>query len=226
MIRYTESKHQAGVWVMNIDGSGLTMLEAYRTSSQPEVGIWSPTGSHLLYRHLDHMRVDSYIVRAGSNGRGKTRITDEHGRRFLVGLALGLARMMTECKTGRRAWSTNDRFARRSTHRPETVGSDECQSCVPRRPRTEIRTMGEETMRRHIVTLALVAALCGGSQISAGKKGGGGGGGGDSASYTVVKLAPPGAGVTESWARDLDSSGNVVGYYVDGLNRRHGSTTT
>lgn len=58
------------------DGSGLTKLEKYGTGSRPEVGAWSPTGSHLVYSHLDYTRRDSYIVRAKSDGKGRTRITD------------------------------------------------------------------------------------------------------------------------------------------------------
>jgi hypothetical protein len=76
LVRYYEG-NRSGVWVMNIDGTDAKMVEGYRATSQPYVGVWSPTGSHFLYHHLDHFREDSYIVRTRSDGRGSTRITDQ-----------------------------------------------------------------------------------------------------------------------------------------------------
>ena len=41
------------------------------------MGVWSPTGSHLLYQHWDHWEADSYIIRAKASGTDARRITDE-----------------------------------------------------------------------------------------------------------------------------------------------------
>jgi hypothetical protein len=76
LIRYN-GESRSGIWVMNIDGSGLTMVEAYRTTSQAYVGAWSPTGSHLIYQHHDNLLQDTYIVRTRSDGKGKSRISDK-----------------------------------------------------------------------------------------------------------------------------------------------------
>lgn len=75
-VRYNQGKRKNGVWVMNVDGTGLKLLESARISTSPHVGPWSPTGSHLLYQHLDLLFEDSYIVRSQSDGRRKVRITD------------------------------------------------------------------------------------------------------------------------------------------------------
>ena len=63
--------------MINTDGSGLKTLA--RSNPMYSVGgcVWSPTGSHLLYHHLDHFYQDSYIVRVTATGRDKTRLTDE-----------------------------------------------------------------------------------------------------------------------------------------------------
>jgi hypothetical protein len=66
-----------GTWVMNIDGSGLKKVRAGAAGTQANPGVWSPTGSHLLYQHRDSYAIDSYIVRTTSDGKRATRITDE-----------------------------------------------------------------------------------------------------------------------------------------------------
>ena len=89
LVRYNEG-NRSGVWVMNIDGSDAKMLEGYRATSQPYVGVWSPRGSHLLYQHHDHFHEDSYIVRVQADGRGSTRISDQSlGAGFFPAFPLG-----------------------------------------------------------------------------------------------------------------------------------------
>ena len=46
--------------------------------------------------------------------------------------------------------------------------------------------------------------------------------GGGEAKYNHVVLAPPGVEISGSGARDLDESGNVVGFYSDSVNDRNG----
>ena len=61
---------------MNTDGSGMKSVEANGPLWSTVVGVWSPTGSHLVYLHADHFWEDSYIVRATSSGTAKSRLTD------------------------------------------------------------------------------------------------------------------------------------------------------
>ena len=75
MVGY-QTHSRSAVGVMNVDGSGLKLVEASGAMWYSGVGVWSPTGSHLVYRHVDHFWDDSYISRAKSNGTGKTRLTD------------------------------------------------------------------------------------------------------------------------------------------------------
>ena len=52
-------------------------MEASGFSWHTDVGVWSPTGSHLVYPHRDNLGFESYIARATSNGTGKSRLTDD-----------------------------------------------------------------------------------------------------------------------------------------------------
>ena len=75
MVKY-QTRSARAVGVMNTDGSGMKSVEANKPLSSAVVGVWSPTGSHLVYLHADHFWEDSYIVRATSNGTAKSRLTD------------------------------------------------------------------------------------------------------------------------------------------------------
>ncbi len=75
MITYQTHGRNA-VGVMNLDGSGMNRVESSGFSWHTNVGVWSPTGSHLVYVHRDNLGFDSYIARATSNGTGKSRLTD------------------------------------------------------------------------------------------------------------------------------------------------------
>jgi len=63
------------VTLINPDGSGLKKLVGSAPSWSRTAGVWSPTGSHLLYQHRDHFYQDSYIVRVKANGSDPTRVT-------------------------------------------------------------------------------------------------------------------------------------------------------
>ena len=75
MVKY-QTRFRSAVGVMNTDGTGLKLVEAGGFSWHTDVGVWSPTGSHLVYVHTDNLWEDSYIARATSNGTGKRRLTD------------------------------------------------------------------------------------------------------------------------------------------------------
>ena len=75
MVTYQTHGRNA-VGVMNLDGSGMNRVESSGFSWHTNVGVWSPTGSHLVYVHRDNLGFDSYIARATSNGTGKSRLTD------------------------------------------------------------------------------------------------------------------------------------------------------
>ena len=75
MVGY-QTHGRSAVGVMNTDGSGMKLVEASGLSWSTAVGVWSPTGSHLVYQHADNFWEDSYIARAKSNGTGKSRLTD------------------------------------------------------------------------------------------------------------------------------------------------------
>ena len=75
MVGY-QTRGRSAVGVMNTDGSGMKLVEASGVSWSSAVGVWSPTGSHLVYLHRDNLGFDSYIARATSNGTGKSRLTD------------------------------------------------------------------------------------------------------------------------------------------------------
>ena len=75
MVRY-QTRGRSAVGVMNTDGSGMKLVEANGVSWYTNVGVWSPTGSHLVYLHGDNLYNDSYIARATSTGTGRSRLTD------------------------------------------------------------------------------------------------------------------------------------------------------
>ncbi len=77
MFTYDPDIGHPRVMLTTPDGSHMKML--VRSSPEWTVyhGVWSPTGSHLLYQYYDHWEADSHIVRATANGSGKTRITDK-----------------------------------------------------------------------------------------------------------------------------------------------------
>ena len=75
MVGY-QTRGRSAVGVMNLDGSGMKLVEASGPSWSTVVGVWSPTGSHLVYLHADRFWEDSYIARAKSNGSEKSRLTD------------------------------------------------------------------------------------------------------------------------------------------------------
>ncbi len=77
MFQYNPAIGHSRVMLINFDGSGLKMLARGSVSWSKGVGVWSPTGSHLLYQHWDHFWEDSYILRAKSTGSGKSRLTDQ-----------------------------------------------------------------------------------------------------------------------------------------------------
>ena len=56
MVKY-QTHGRSAVGVMNTDGSGLKLVEASGFSWHTNVGVWSPTGSHLLYGHRDNLWV-------------------------------------------------------------------------------------------------------------------------------------------------------------------------
>jgi len=77
MFTYDPDIGHQRVILITADASHSKML--VRSSPEWTVchGVWSPTGSHLLYQYYDHWGADSHIVRATANGSGKTRITDK-----------------------------------------------------------------------------------------------------------------------------------------------------
>ncbi len=75
MVKY-QTRFRSAVGVMNTDGSGLKLVEASGVKWSTAVGVWSPTGSHLVYHHYDNFWEDSYLARATSNGTQKSRLTD------------------------------------------------------------------------------------------------------------------------------------------------------
>ena len=77
MFQYNPKTGHSRVMLINPDGSGLKMLVRGSVSWSKGVGVWSPTGSHLLYQHWDHFWNDSYILRAKASGSGKSRLTDQ-----------------------------------------------------------------------------------------------------------------------------------------------------
>ncbi len=73
MCNYVKSKSM--VITMNINGSGLTEIASSTSTVTVYAGDWSPTGSHLVYKHQDGWGKDSRIIRATNTGGSKTRIT-------------------------------------------------------------------------------------------------------------------------------------------------------
>jgi len=73
MFNYVDSK--AKVMAMNIDGTGITEIASSTSTVTVYAGDWSPTGSHLTYKHQDGWGKDSRIIRATTTGGSKTRIT-------------------------------------------------------------------------------------------------------------------------------------------------------
>jgi hypothetical protein len=65
------------VITMNMDGSGITEIASSTSTVTVYAGDWSPTGSHLVYKHQDGWGKDSRIIRATSLGGSKTRITSK-----------------------------------------------------------------------------------------------------------------------------------------------------
>lgn len=63
------------VALIDADGSNLKTLVRGSPNGSFAVGVWSPTGSHLLVRYFDHFLQDHYLLRMTSNGSGKTRLT-------------------------------------------------------------------------------------------------------------------------------------------------------
>jgi Tol biopolymer transport system component len=81
---------RSGVYVCNLDGSGLTMIQPWRSTRHGEWAYWSPTGSHLIYRSKDHLLDDTYLVRVKADGSDAERITDRaYGAGFDAVLAIG-----------------------------------------------------------------------------------------------------------------------------------------
>lgn len=62
---------------INPDGSDLKKLVGSSPSWTYGAGVWSPTGSHLLFHYFDHFLSDSHLVRAKANGSQRTRLTGE-----------------------------------------------------------------------------------------------------------------------------------------------------
>jgi len=75
MCNYTKSKSM--VITMNTDGSGITEIASSTSTVTVFAGDWSPTGSHLVYKHQDGRAQDSRLIRATSTGGSKTRITSK-----------------------------------------------------------------------------------------------------------------------------------------------------
>jgi len=66
------------VALIGADGLNLKTLVRGAPGFTWQVGVWSPTGSHLLVVHRDHHGLDNYILRMNADGSGKTRITDKN----------------------------------------------------------------------------------------------------------------------------------------------------
>ena len=70
--------HSRGqLMVIRADGSRVKTLVRGNPNWSVGGGVWSPTGSHLLYQHWDHFFQDTYIVRITAGGGGKARLTDK-----------------------------------------------------------------------------------------------------------------------------------------------------
>ena len=63
------------VALINTDGSNVKTLVRGSPNGSFAVGVWSPTGSHLLVRYFDHFLQDHYLLRMMASGSGKTRLT-------------------------------------------------------------------------------------------------------------------------------------------------------
>jgi dipeptidyl aminopeptidase/acylaminoacyl peptidase len=68
---------------INPDGSGYTKLAGSSPTWSRSVGVWSPTGSHLILKHFDRRLDDSYLLRANSNGGQRKRLTGKDVGDFL-----------------------------------------------------------------------------------------------------------------------------------------------
>jgi len=66
------------VALVNVDGSNVKTLVRGSPNGSWAVGVWSPTGSHLLVRYFDHFLKDHHLLRMTANGSGKTRLTGKN----------------------------------------------------------------------------------------------------------------------------------------------------
>lgn len=77
MFKYDPDIGHGRLMLITPDGSHSKMLVRGSPEWSVAMGVWSPTGSHLVYQYWDHWEADSHIVRATANGDNKTRITDK-----------------------------------------------------------------------------------------------------------------------------------------------------